>query len=145
MTKNESIAIAYFKTLVESFIAHPADLKVTAMEGEDWVTVRPSCNSRDFGRIVGAGGTLYTILRSMMELAGNKAGKKYVLQRLPNIHGPREFVKPTPAKENWSKSDTEKVGWILRDIAKGVLKNDFAFHAKGDTGRTVFKILIPLP
>jgi predicted RNA-binding protein YlqC (UPF0109 family) len=149
MTKNEAIAIAYFKTLVESFIAHPQDLKVSAIEDADWVSVRPSCNSKDFGRIVGSGGKLYIILKMLMGLAGKKAGKEFLLQRMAPAQGDREFINPTPAKENWSKSDTEKVGWILRDIAKGVLKNDFAFHAKGDTERTVLKIAIddnePLP
>ena len=149
MTRLESTAIAYFKTTVESFIAYPGDLKVTAMEGEDWVTVRPSCNSLDFGRIIGGGGKLYVMISMLMELAGGKAGKKFVLQRLANVHGPRELKKPTPPKEDWSAMDTLKVEHKLRDILNGILIHTFAIHCSGDKGRTTLKVKIddnePLP
>ncbi len=149
MTKHEQTASDYFRTLVESFIAHPADLKVTAMEGEDWVTVRPSCNSRDFGRIIGGGGTLYPLLSMLMELAGDKAGKKFVLQRLANVHGPRELKKPTPPNKNWSAMDTLKVEHKLRDMLNGILIHKIDIFCGGDSVATVLCVKIddnePLP
>src|ERR1039458_8857642 len=140
MTRLESTAIAYFKTTVESFIAYPGDLKVTAMEGKDWVTVRPSCNSLDFGRIIGGGGKLYVMISMLMELAGGKAGKKFVLQRLANVHGPRELKKPTPPKEDWSAMDTMKVEHKLRDILNGILIHKFKIVSSGHAHMTIFRV-----
>ena len=149
MTKNESIAIAYFKTLVESFIAHPQDLKVSAMEGEDWVTIRPSCNSRDFGRIVGSGGKTFKLLSMLMELAGNKAGKKFVLQRLPNTHGEREFPTPAKPKVGWGNADAVKIENRLKDILDGILIHKFRIYSSGHAHMTVLRLEIddnePLP
>lgn len=149
MTRLESTAIACFKTLVESFIAHPDELKVTAMEGRDWVTVRPSCNSKDFGRLVGGGGSTYKILTMLMALAGEKNGKRFILQKLPNTFGEREFPTPTRLRNNWTASETQQIEKKLRAIAASVLTHRFDISCNGSEHETVFKMKIddnePLP
>lgn len=140
MTQLETFAANYFRTLVQSFIAHPAELKVTAQEGPDWITVRPHCDSRDFGRIVGAGGNTYKLLTILMELAGQKAGKKFILQRIPNTNGPRETIRPAQPKHDWNAQDTAFAQGVLKNILNGVLVHDAKITPSGDAKRTVFKI-----
>ena len=142
MTKLESTAIACFKTIVESFIAHPDELKVTAMEGKDWVTVRPSCNSKDFGRLVGGGGSTYKILTMLMAMAGEKNGKRFILQKLPNTFGEREFPTPTRLRNNWTAAETQQIEKKLRAIAASVLTHRFDISCNGTEKETVFKMKI---
>ena len=142
MTKNETIAVNYFKTLVESFIAHPKELNVTAREGQDWVRVKPWPDSRDFGRIVGTGGETYKRLTNLMELAGIKAGKQFVLERLPSTYGPRETKLPGKTKADWNGADTMAVATILHNILDGILTFQPTIMAEGDSKSTIFKVKI---
>ncbi len=142
MTKLESTAIACFKTIVESFIAYPEELKATAMEGNDYVAVQPSCNSKDFGRLIGDGGSTYKILKMLMALAGEKNGKRFILQRLPINHGEREFPTPTRLRNNWTSADTTKIETKLRAIAASVLTHRFDISCNGTEHETIFKMKI---
>jgi hypothetical protein len=85
----------------------------------------------------------------LMELAGKKAGNKFTLQRLPNTHGEREFIKPTPYKKDWNSADTKKAEAILGQILEGILDGDFTITTRGNENQTFFLINIddsePLP
>jgi predicted RNA-binding protein YlqC (UPF0109 family) len=149
MTKLESTAIACFKTIVESFIAYPDELTVSAMEGRDFVTVLASCNSKDFGRLVGDGGSTFKILKMLLALTGEKNGKRFILQRLPKTLGEREFPTPTRLRNNWTAAETQQIEKKLRAIAAIVLTHRFDISCNGTENETVFKMKIddnePLP
>lgn len=130
----------FFKLLVMHFIGRPADLKVRASNGEGFISITPSCNPLDFGRIVGSGGDNYTRLKILMQLAGEKRGQIYKLERIQSIGGEREKNTPPKLKTNWSAADTKAVKEILEGILSGILVHDYSITPEGNADHTNFRV-----
>jgi predicted RNA-binding protein YlqC (UPF0109 family) len=74
------------KELIE-FIAlqlvdHPTDVKVNAIEGEKTVVLELRVHPDDLGKIIGRQGRSAQAMRTILNMAATKAGKRAVLEIL---------------------------------------------------------------
>lgn len=68
------------RTVLESLVDHPADLRIAMLEGERTAILDVRCHPDDVGKIIGKGGKTVSALRALLAAAASRAGKRVVLE-----------------------------------------------------------------
>jgi len=69
--------------VVKGFVDHPKDVKVTATESEEGVSILSlSVNPEDMGKVIGKGGKVAKALRLMLRIPAMKQSRRVNLEIL---------------------------------------------------------------
>ena len=68
--------------LVKSLVDSPEQVSVTEVEGERTTVFELSVASNDIGKVIGKKGNTAHAIRTILSAAGNKLGKRFVLEIL---------------------------------------------------------------
>ena len=71
---------AFLEYVVKGLVQHPEEVTVTPVEREGTTVYELRLNPQDVGKIIGRQGRTVKALRSLLHAAGQKQGRRYVLE-----------------------------------------------------------------
>jgi predicted RNA-binding protein YlqC (UPF0109 family) len=66
--------------LAKALVAHPEQVRVTALEGERSVILQLRVDPDDVGRIIGKNGRTVKAIRTLMQAAATRAGRNAIVE-----------------------------------------------------------------
>jgi uncharacterized protein len=66
--------------IAKKLVAHPDEVQVTVVEGEEGESIELRVNPEDMGRVIGKAGRTAKAIRALVSAAASKAGKRASLQ-----------------------------------------------------------------
>lgn len=67
------------KTIAKALVDNPDAVKVTAIEGEEVITLELSVHPDDMGKVIGKQGRIAKAIRTVVKAAATKENKKVVV------------------------------------------------------------------
>jgi predicted RNA-binding protein YlqC (UPF0109 family) len=68
--------------IAKKLVAHPEDVQVRAIDGEDGQTIELRVHPEDMGRVIGKSGRTAKAIRTLLNSAASKANMRVTLQIL---------------------------------------------------------------
>jgi predicted RNA-binding protein YlqC (UPF0109 family) len=68
--------------IAKKLVAHPEDVQVRSIDGEEGQTIELRVNPEDMGRVIGKSGRTAKAIRALLNSAASKAGLRVNLQIL---------------------------------------------------------------
>lgn len=66
--------------IAKKLVAHPDEVQVAVVEGEEGESIELRVNPEDMGRVIGKAGRTAKAIRALVSAAASKAGKRVSLQ-----------------------------------------------------------------
>jgi predicted RNA-binding protein YlqC (UPF0109 family) len=66
--------------ILRALVDHPQDVQVTEMDGERTMVFEVRCHTEDVGKVIGKSGKTIAAIRTILNTAASKAGKRAVLE-----------------------------------------------------------------
>jgi len=82
MTTTSSGLVTMLETLVKAFVDHPDSVQASEGSRLDALVVELKVDPEDLGRVIGRQGRTARALRTLVGLAGQKTGRRIILQIL---------------------------------------------------------------
>jgi predicted RNA-binding protein YlqC (UPF0109 family) len=73
--------------IVKSLVDNPEQVQVNEIEGSQTVVLELSVAKSDMGMVIGKQGKMANALRSLLNAASGKAGKRYMLEIFSDVEG----------------------------------------------------------
>jgi predicted RNA-binding protein YlqC (UPF0109 family) len=111
-----------YRIIAQPLVRYPDELLINSRFTGEACTIVVSCNPKDQGVLIGAGGKMYKACEYLVRVAGRRIGISTRLIIESDFRTTRE-LRPFVPHENWSKTDNEYLEALLWDVL-GYVEDD---------------------
>ncbi|HMP89656.1 MAG TPA: KH domain-containing protein [Kiritimatiellia bacterium] len=71
---------SYVRAVLNDFVDHPQDIKLTELAGEKSVIIELHCHPDDVGKVIGKNGKVISALRTLLGMVGSRNGVRATIE-----------------------------------------------------------------
>ena len=71
---------ALLETIVKSLVEHPADIRITEVDGERTAIYELRCHADDIGKVIGKSGKTVGAIRTLLATVAARNGRRAIIE-----------------------------------------------------------------